>query len=280
MVHFQWKDRTTNALEDDFILMGSDIEWKKVDKCTTGRVFVLEMKDSHSLHFYWMQEPKDDKDTEYAEKINAAIQNPGVMNGDGADDLGGLAGLGGGLDGLNQQQLMQMLGSLSGGGSFNPAMFGALAGAGGAEPEGAGAASADASVPPVPPPPAAGSASGAAAPAVPPPPSGPKLSDVLKPDSVIPLLDKPEFHQRLMEFLPEANRNNPTELAETLRSPQFRQALESFGSALETGQLAAYMPQFGLTPVSGGGDVEVFLRAIQSAADAARGSSGDAAEKK
>ena len=51
------------------------------------------------------------------------------------------------------------------------------------------------------------------------------LSTVLTPDSLMPLLADPEFREQLAPFLPAGNElpQSPTELANTLRSPQSQQ---------------------------------------------------------
>ena len=51
------------------------------------------------------------------------------------------------------------------------------------------------------------------------------LSNVLTPDSLMPMLADPEFRDQLAPFLPAGDElpQDPTELANTLRSPQFQQ---------------------------------------------------------
>ena len=38
--------------------------------CNTGRVFVLKFKENDKKMFFWMQEPKSDKDEEFYKKAN------------------------------------------------------------------------------------------------------------------------------------------------------------------------------------------------------------------
>jgi len=95
------------------------------------------------------------------------------------------------------------------------------------------------------------------------------LSNVLTPDSLMPLLADPEFREQLAPFLPAGEElpQGPTELSSTLRSPQFQQALGMFSSALQSGQLAPLMGQFGFSDdVMGAarrGDMVEFVRAVQ-----------------
>lgn len=150
-MHFCWKDRTTGAVEDvshnfililttdptvehqslqDLIIFPDEAEFKKVPQCTTGRVFVLKFKPSSRRFFYWSQEPKDDKDEEWVNKINEYINNPpppgtrntgsgGLSPASALADLsalpdGDLQGL---LNNMSPQQLMSVLGGVGGMGS-------------------------------------------------------------------------------------------------------------------------------------------------------------------
>ena len=132
LIHLCWKDRTSGQLEDDLIIFPDDAEFKRVEQCKTGRVFVLKFKSSSRRNFYWMQEPSEDKDVEYCTKINEYINNPPPpgsrsSGGSGASGSGlsgmGLADLGSLPDSelqtllntMSPQQLMQMLGGVGSG---------------------------------------------------------------------------------------------------------------------------------------------------------------------
>ncbi|XP_077519518.1 regulatory particle non-ATPase 13 isoform X3 [Amblyomma americanum] len=130
LMHFCWKDRTTGAVEDDLIIFPDDAEFKKVTQCTTGRVYVLKFKSSSRRCFFWMQEPKEDKDDELVRKVNEYLNNPPVPGSSRA----GTAGAGGGsgshlhselgnigddelqnlLNNMSQNQLVQLLGGIGG----------------------------------------------------------------------------------------------------------------------------------------------------------------------
>jgi hypothetical protein len=49
---------------------------RSVPQCTTGRVIVLDFKSSGEKLFFWIQEPKTDKDAEYVQKLNEYMSNP------------------------------------------------------------------------------------------------------------------------------------------------------------------------------------------------------------
>lgn len=129
LMHFCWKDRTSGTVEDDLIIFPDDIEFKRVNQCTTGRVYILKFKSSSRKFFFWMQEPKTDKDDEHCKKVNETLNNPpapGSSLGGGGSGASGLAGvqpalaslgdqLGDSnlqsiLNNMDQNQLMQLLG--------------------------------------------------------------------------------------------------------------------------------------------------------------------------
>ncbi|XP_054707205.1 proteasomal ubiquitin receptor ADRM1-like [Uloborus diversus] len=136
LMHFCWKDRTSGIVEDDLIIFPDDVVFKRVPECTTGRVYVLKFKSSSRRCFYWMQEPKTDRDNEYCCKVNQYLNNPpaagssrsgtgGSLGGSSTPSQGGgglqseLSSLGDGdlqnlLNNMSQQQLIQLLGGVGG----------------------------------------------------------------------------------------------------------------------------------------------------------------------
>lgn len=132
LMHFCWKDRTSGEVVDDLIIFPDDVMFKqippaRISAARCDRIFVLKFKASSRKFFFWMQEPKSDKDEENCSKVNDLLNNPpapGSRRGgtDGSAGLGGLsdlAGLGGAeghdlqslLGNMSQQQLMQLLAS-------------------------------------------------------------------------------------------------------------------------------------------------------------------------
>lgn len=110
LMHFCWKDRQSGVVEDDLILFPDDCEFKRVKECTTGRVYVLKMKSSNRKMFFWLQEPRTDRDEEYCKKINELLNNPprasNELGGGSSDrDLQTLFG------NMTQEQVAQILSS-------------------------------------------------------------------------------------------------------------------------------------------------------------------------
>ncbi|XP_033117411.1 proteasomal ubiquitin receptor ADRM1-like [Anneissia japonica] len=142
LIHFCWKDRSTGSVEDDLIIFPDDCEFKRINQCTTGRVYILKFKTGKKF-FFWLQEPKTDKDEENCRKVNEMLNNPpapGSSGGGGgggsgggippelAAALGGSHGADGGLQNLlanmDQQQLLQLLSSAGGSGGSIGSMLG------------------------------------------------------------------------------------------------------------------------------------------------------------
>lgn len=108
LMHFCWQDRTTGSVEDDLIIFPDDCEYVKVPQCTTGRVYLLKFKSSNRKFFFWLQEPKTDKDEENCKRINELLNNPSSAVQSSLErpdqDLQAL------LSSMSQSQLMQLFG--------------------------------------------------------------------------------------------------------------------------------------------------------------------------
>uniref|UniRef100_A0A3Q3EXA1 ADRM1 26S proteasome ubiquitin receptor n=1 Tax=Labrus bergylta TaxID=56723 RepID=A0A3Q3EXA1_9LABR len=135
LIHFCWKDRTSGNVDDDLIIFPDDCEFKRVNQCTTGRVYVLKFKAGSKRLFFWMQEPKTDKDEEHCRKVNEFLNNPPIPGAPGSGGgsghelsaLGGEGGLQNLLGNMSHNQLMQLIGPTGLGGLGG---LGALAGPG------------------------------------------------------------------------------------------------------------------------------------------------------
>lgn len=114
LTHFCWKDRSSGTVEDDLIIFPDDCEFKKVDQCKDGRVFLLRFKSSNRKLFFWMQEPTNEKDEEHCRRVNELLNNPPSSGGSGGGTGGGREGsdLQYMLNNMSQQQLMQLFGGV------------------------------------------------------------------------------------------------------------------------------------------------------------------------
>jgi len=263
-MHFTWNDRTTGAVEADLIIFPEEAVMKKLKQ--VPRVLLLEFKSSSRKLFFWLQESKGDKDDEFVSKVNEYINNPPNPEGGEATGL---------PPGVDQAQMMQMLqqaglapprppsSSSSQSAAATPGAASSanisdlqsiLAGMGmpaSAVSSMLGQAAAPARA-------AAPSSQPSSQPSQQATHATPTLQQIINADAITPLLMSPQVQADLLPFLPEGRRT-PEELGQILRSPQFQQSLESFSSALQSGQLGELLRQFGLD-VSG---VEGFLRALQ-----------------
>jgi len=324
-----------------------------VPACTTGRVFVLKFKTSNKRMFFWMQEPKADKDEELCKKVNENLNNPpapGSARAGGGSGAGLPGGLPAGLDfnnlgdselqnllnNMSQQQLMQLFGGSLGGGNAS-GLASLLGGAGGPrvrqaarEPpleglaaqmqQAAGAGSRSrtgtegsagtGSAPTVPvPAPAPGGAGQSATPIqlsdlqsilsnIQVPPGGEAigaggsggpsvdLSTAMTSEALQPILSQEGFLDKVKAFLPageeEGKEVTAADLKGTVQSPQFQQAVSMFSMALQSGQIAPLVREFGLgdeaVAAATQGDMGAFVKALQKDKASGDGDGKDAPE--
>lgn len=93
------------------IVFPDDCEFKKVDQCKDGRVFLLKFKSSNRKLFFWLQEPTNEKDDEYCRRVNELLNNPPSSGGSGSGNREG-SDLQYMLNNMSQQQLMQLFGGV------------------------------------------------------------------------------------------------------------------------------------------------------------------------
>eukprot|EP01114_Cavostelium_apophysatum_P000446 TRINITY_DN1040_c0_g1_i2.p1 TRINITY_DN1040_c0_g1~~TRINITY_DN1040_c0_g1_i2.p1 ORF type:complete len:353 (+),score=102.91 TRINITY_DN1040_c0_g1_i2:189-1247(+) len=264
LIHFVWKDRTTGAVEDDLIIFPEEATFKRV-KQITGRVYMLEFKASSKRHFFWLQEPKEDKDEENCNKINEHINNPPNPEQGAAT--------GGGLGGLDQNALFQMFGGRPGASAAAAASSGQTA-----QPSASTGAAASQASPSVGVSDLQNILSGMGMPAstlnnmfqqqgqrpAQTQPQGPSLSQIVSADNVLPLImGNQQLLNQLLPLLPE-ERRTPEEIQQVLRSPQFQQSLETFSQALQSGQLTDLIRQFNIQTSGGPQSIENFLQSLQN----------------
>lgn len=72
LLHFIWKNRVTNDVEEDLILFPSDASFVKA----SGRTYVLKFSSSNQRHFFWMQDASSDRDDEFVHNVNGLLEDP------------------------------------------------------------------------------------------------------------------------------------------------------------------------------------------------------------
>uniref|UniRef100_A0A0N5AL75 RPN13_C domain-containing protein n=1 Tax=Syphacia muris TaxID=451379 RepID=A0A0N5AL75_9BILA len=269
----------------DLIIFPGDTEFIRIKECTDGRVYMLKFKSTDERRLFWMQDGDTDKDDEYCKKVNEVLNNPPAprQSSRSAGERSVNSALGGALAAFNsgsendlsalgnldQTQLMQLLslmnnptsGSATEGANFVPQLplvndeaqqvaEGSVSTrvatpsntpANGTVSGGSGQTNAVqlsqlkdiiASI---------GNATRAKNPRV-------ELSDVLNNNNVGEAVKNNS--ERLIPHLPnqEPIYTPQQELEQTVRTPQFRQAVDIFGHAFQTGQLAPVLSQFGMPP--------------------------------
>ncbi|XP_019874960.1 proteasomal ubiquitin receptor ADRM1 isoform X2 [Aethina tumida] len=305
LMHFCWQDRNTGNVEDDLIIFPDDCEYVKVPQCTTGRVYLLKFKSSNRKFFFWLQEPRSDKDEDNCKRINELLNNPSsaVQSSQNQDqDLQSL------LNNMSQSQLIQLFGSGVGQMGGLSSLLGTI--------RGPNNGSARTSTTPaithrtVPSTPTTNTPTTQNTPTTPQTtpaptvvPNAPRvqrhtgmtegspiqLSDLqsflqgMTPTSATNVqqsgvLNNPEALQQLQSHLPPVDSNTQEALRSTLASPQFQQAVSQFSSALESGQLGPVVSQLSVNQdavlAASEGNMQDFVKALEkSTADASSGSS-------
>eukprot|EP00898_Chlorokybus_atmophyticus_P008558 jgi/Chlat1/8703/Chrsp88S08070 len=295
LVYFQWQDRISGTVEDDFILFPGDAQFNKVEQ-TNQRVYKLRFASGGREVLFWMQEPNTDADADVCTAVNAAIsamqgrfkfsvyveaETPGSFQSSEVQHEGADTRMEDSATTTTPQhstpassaqpdrpprrpppqvgyeELQNILAQVAQQQQQQGGMSGAHNQPQNIHPDQAAAALS-----------AAAQATGGHQQQQP----GPSLADVLTPEVVLPMLQDPEMHERLAAYLPDSMRS-PQAMADLVQSPQFRSQLESFTQVLQSGRLD--LTQFGIDPDRYGYRLDAFLQAIQDQAEQARaGQSG------
>lgn len=240
LMHFYWKDRKTNQVEDDLIIFPFEAEFSKV-KQSNGRVYILKFQSSSQKLFFWMQEPKDDKDEEICKKVNDLINNP--QSEDSKSDINYNQELFNVLNESYQQSKSESgdqdnkTDEKKGNTLFTNDQLKEL-----------GDIISNIQVPEN---------------------NDADLQDIITPEIITPLLEDRDVCNALFPHLPDNVPLEPKSIEEVIRSPQFIHSINSLTYALRSGALGPLMAELGLdsSSSSGQGAVVAFLRAIQKKED-------------
>ncbi|KAF9977103.1 hypothetical protein BGZ73_006977 [Actinomortierella ambigua] len=269
LLHLYWKNRTTNTVDDDLILFPGDAEIVTVPQCTTGRVIMLQFKSSSQKLFYWLQEANTDRDHIIVAQANSLINQGMEDTGFDDDDVT--------MEEADDHDNPATSTSIAASTSFAPAAPVAPAQTNVNPTNPTSTTTAPAST--------LGSQPGASSlsasqmdqlrhllsgiqvpqSSLRPQRSNLRLDHILTPGAVDPLLQNEQHLTTLLPHLPDELPHTADELQAVIRSPQFRQALVSLSSALDSGQLGPLLRQFGLGPRAGEG-VDGFLHEIEEQA--------------
>lgn len=348
LIHLCWKDRTSGIVEDDLIIFPDDCEFKKVEQCKTGRVYLLKFKSSSRKLFFWLQEPKTDKDDEWCRRVNEVMNNPPSMNNLGSSGRGGSGGSDGTelqnmLNNMSQQQLMQLFGGVGQMGGLSSLLGSINRPSGGSNSSSRLSSSTTPSRTTATAAPTTGTTTVTTAattyatpttntsqPGTPQAPKKPSranskegtttsgttdnsrallselqnylsnlntpgganssstsrrnvdLSSAINSEPVSSILNDPNLLSALQQHLPNIDSSTKPEdqVKDTLKSPQFQQALSMFSSALQSGQLGPVVSQFQLSPevvaAAQSGDLEQFVVALEKSKDTKEKEDGNA----
>ncbi|NP_001348746.1 Proteasomal ubiquitin receptor ADRM1 homolog [Caenorhabditis elegans] len=283
LIHFCWKDRETGAVVDDLIIFPDDAEFKAVPGCPDGKVYMLKFK-SGDMKLFWIQDSTPDVDKDLVKKVTDALNKPPTSRPAASRSAGSNANTdrqsaGGSLisssdmnaplGGIDQGQLMSLIQSLQGGNSDTLPIS--------SVPRGEDASS-EADCEPSTNAAEEGSSNPLSL-------NNPAIQQIF---NNLGRSQKKEVAVSLAtalsnETVAEVARNHAEELAphlptsddparelsETVRTPQFRQAADTLGHALQTGQLGPVVAQFGMDEATVGsanqGDIRGFAANLTKA---------------
>ncbi|KAI0074013.1 adhesion regulating molecule [Panus rudis PR-1116 ss-1] len=253
LLHFMWKNRTTNEVEEDLILFPSDATFVKVPQSKEGRTYVLKFSSSNQRLFFWLQDADRRRDEEFVSNVNRLLADPdevpvwwtGSSNEAGGSSSNAGASTSTAAQASSSSQPAAPAATGNTGFQFTPEQLRQFQSLVEAQTGSSGAEYA--------------------------------LSDILTPANLNPLFTShPELIQALFPHLPPDLPSPPT--PETLRqiiaSPQFQAAVRNLDQALRTGLLGGLVRGLGL-PEEAGLSLEAFLRAIQEQARHEGGDSMD-----
>ncbi|XP_025830010.1 proteasomal ubiquitin receptor ADRM1 homolog [Agrilus planipennis] len=298
LMHFCWQDRSTGFVEDDLIIFPDDCEYVRVPQCTTGRAYLLKFKSSSRRFFFWLQEPRTDKDDENCKYINELLNNPSssVQNSGMRDQ--NLQSL---LNNMSQSQLMQLfgggqIGSLSSllGTMNRPSPASRNSTPAITHRSTPASATTPSNPPAVPDTNSTSQITSSATEASKKNDNPIQLSDLqnflqgiaspgseqqqqnqtvdlstaLNSESLSGILSSSEAIQQLQSHLPDVGGNSAEQLRSTLSSPQFQQAVQQFSSALESGQLGPVVSQLSVSQeavaAASEGNMAEFVKALEN----------------
>ncbi|KAF8526090.1 adhesion regulating molecule [Gautieria morchelliformis] len=246
LLHFQWRNRVTNTIEDDLIIFPSEASFEKVSQAAGGRTYVLKFTSSNQRHFYWLQDASTERDSQNIENVNGLLQDPTYAPRweDASSQDAPQASTSSCVEGCPHDTTTTHQTKLMESSNIQPPTAHQLS-------ELRNILSQISQDP---------GASGPHAPEL-------LLSDILTPANLAPLFESPELVHSIFPHLPADLPIPPSSeaLQNIIDSPQFHAAVRSLDQALSTGLLGGLVRGLGLPEAAGTG-VGPFLEAIKEQA--------------
>jgi len=237
LMHFVWKERTSNTNEIDLIIFPDEATFKRVTQCTTGRVYLLELAQTKKRYFFWSQEPNEEKDAEIETKVNQLL-NPPPDNQQASIQQQLLALVGRGIQ-SNATSSSSATTTSSNTATTQPIQIDLAEILRNIRPPQQGRDQTQTQQPA----------------------QGQGSTPVLTPEVVLPFLSNPVIAVTLRPFLPEEIRSTQ-DLTSLAHNPQLQQALENINSVLQSDNASSLLGQLNLEPSAASG-VLSFFQAIQ-----------------
>lgn len=247
-MHFQWMERGQNFPEDDLVVFPEEANFEKVQE-SSDRVYVLKFRQDDRKYFLWMQEPSVNGDVPLSNLVNFYLNGPQENDQDAEDQV--ITSQSSPKDPQNAEARRSKK-STEEVFPSNAATWQTLL-----PPQGrvqlADLQRILSTIRP----------SETNSEAILPQDTGPSLSEILKPELVVPLLEDCHLEERLAPFLPEGPWTSEA-IAELIQSPQFHQQVDAFTHVLRSGQID--LAQFGIDSSKYNFTVSSFLEAIEDQA--------------
>ncbi|KAJ3223930.1 hypothetical protein HK099_000526 [Clydaea vesicula] len=215
LLHFYFKNRITNEVEDDKILFPFDAEFKEL----SSSLFLLKFKSSSEKNFFWLQETSTKQEIDrLTNEFKHVIENFGVEEDyDMTSPLSDVSSMNFPTPKIPDVVAPQVQTHQQA--NTQPELQNQLRNILATLGQGIDSSSQQQDI---------------------------EFSEVLNSRVLLPLLDDPKVVEELLSYLPEGSPPTQEELKDIVRCPQFLSSMRSFGQALKSGQLGPLLREFGL----------------------------------
>lgn len=74
-LHFCWMDRRAGAVELDVLVQPGTVEFRRIESCRTGRIYMLKFRRTSRRMFFWMQDPRYELDDAICARVNELLRS-------------------------------------------------------------------------------------------------------------------------------------------------------------------------------------------------------------